>query len=147
MFERARRPVAVGCLLLLALNVSGCYNTWPHPASEATSRKLEKGERIVAVTLHNGIQVEFNPEQAVFVRNDSLHAFVEALQYSVAIADVQRVWIAKVDPVTTTFAVIGVVVGVAAAALVIAVLTKESCPFVYSWDGTQYVFDAEPYGG
>ena len=148
MFDRARRPVAAGCLLLLALDLSGCYRARPFPPSEAVvNTDSNSRERIVGVTLHNGRLAEFSELHAAFFRNDTIHAFVGRTQYSVAMADVQRVWITKSDAVTTTFAVIGVVAGVAVVALAIAVLTKESCPFVYSWDGQQYVFDAEPYGG
>ena len=32
-------------------------------------------------------------------------------------------------------------------ALLIAIATKQSCPFVYSNDSQKYVFDAEPLGG
>lgn len=42
---------------------------------------------------------------------------------------------------------VGILAGVAAVGAVVIAATKQSCPFVYSWDGSNWVFDAEPYGG
>ena len=42
---------------------------------------------------------------------------------------------------------VAILAGIAVVAAVIVAATKQSCPFVYSWDGTRWVFDAEPYGG
>jgi hypothetical protein len=60
---------------------------------------------------------------------------------------VQRVWVSRFDGVRTTLAVVGIAVVVAGTAGAVAMASKQSCPFIYSWDGKRYVFDAEPYGG
>jgi hypothetical protein len=74
---------------------------------------------------------------------------VEGFAYDriIPLAEVELVYIRKVDPAATFLATIGGVAGVVGVVFLIVLLTKESCPFIYSYDGTTYVFDAEPYGG
>jgi hypothetical protein len=65
---------------------------------------------------------------------------------SIPLSEVELVWVRSVDQGLTFLSIMG---GIAAATLVaglIVMLTKESCPFIYSFNGQQYIFDAEPYG-
>jgi hypothetical protein len=105
-------------------------------------------EHLVGVTTKTGQEIGFDPPGGK-MNQDTIEAKVKNAPYTIAMQDVQRLWVERrgVSAVRT----IGLTVGIAAVALgtLIAVVlaTKQSCPFVYSWDGSQYVFDAEPYGG
>lgn len=80
----------------------------------------------------------------------------EALALSpIPLSEVDLVWISKTNKlasgVATTLASAGiamvVVVAVVGIALILNPPDPQSCPFVYTFDGEQYVLDAEPYGG
>ncbi len=63
------------------------------------------------------------------------------------IDDILYVRVSKVDAAASILATLG---GLAAGFLLVVAIvaaTKESCPFIYAYDGEQYVFDAEPLGG
>lgn len=149
MLARARRPVALFCMAVLAFDVVSCHHVVqkePTPNVLANEDGTTK-EHIVGVTLFDGRTVRFDPGTPSRVASDTLFSLVGGQPFGVAVSDVQRIWLEKIDPVRTTLLVIGTGAAIFAVALGIALATKESCPFVYSWDGTRYVFDAEPYGG
>ncbi len=67
--------------------------------------------------------------------------------------EIQQVWIRKTDAESTLVVTLLLVGGaVAVTAVLVSGLSNlrapedDSCPFVYSFDGEQYVLDAEPYG-
>ncbi len=66
---------------------------------------------------------------------------------AVPISDVDMVWIEKIDAGMTFLVTIVGTALVIGALVVVVMLTKDSCPFVYSFDGSGYMLDAEPYGG
>lgn len=150
MLGRARRPIASLCLAVLAFDVVSCHHvvqTEAGPSIPTRADSTTTTERVVGVTLKDGREVQFDRGTPSTVLHDSLFSMVGGQAYGVPVADVQRVWLEKIDPMRTTMLVIGTTVVAFGTLFAIALATKESCPFVYSWDGTHYVFDAEPYGG
>ncbi len=110
----------------------------PHPETE----------KIVGITTATGVDVKFDPPGAS-VKDGTLNATVNNAPFQIPLSQVQRFWVMRqeVSKARTIGLVAAVAVGTVAVIAAVVAATKQSCPFVYSWDGTQYVFDAEPYGG
>jgi hypothetical protein len=65
----------------------------------------------------------------------------------IRIDDIQVALIEKKDPAKTGVAVLTTPGYILWSCILLIAATKESCPFIYSFDGAKYVFDGEPYGG
>lgn len=72
---------------------------------------------------------------------------LDRTKISISFSEIDLVWAKRTDTVATFFAVLGGAAVVGLGVFAIIALTKESCPFIYSYDGTGFIFDAEPYGG
>jgi hypothetical protein len=138
-----RAFAALALSLVLIVDGVACFTT--------SVRKVEPEgatpgpeEQIVGVTTNDGAEVSFDPPGAS-IENDRLVGNSGKRRKEIPLTSVQRIWLGhrKFSTVKTVLLVVGIVgVGIG-----IALAAKGSCPFVYSWDGEKYIFDAEPYGG
>jgi hypothetical protein len=112
--------------------------------------EVEKGapEKTLIIKLNDGPEVKL---RSVRLEQAKLIGFTaDKIKREIDLSSIQSVQMKKGDYYLTALG-IGVV-GIAAW-LTIGMTTapspppSESCPFIYSFDGQHYVFDAEPYGG
>ncbi len=138
---------AIAMVLVVLLTLSGCYVRKVQKLPIATVPQLEK-EKIVGITTIKGDDVSFDPPGAS-IANGTLNGTVKKAPYQVRLDQIQRVWLERKEKSTGRTVGLVAVVAIGTVAIIVGVIaaTKQSCPFVYSWNGTEYVFDAEPYGG
>jgi hypothetical protein len=141
-----KRIISIAAVLALLIQMPGCSirKVQRVNAPDLRNPALEK---IVGITTKTGEDIGFQPPGAV-VRNDKLEAKVDNKPYKISIGQVERFWVERKEHSTsrTIGLVAALVVGAIGLTAIIVAATKESCPFVYSWDGQRYVFDGEPYG-
>lgn len=104
---------------------------------------------ISEITTLNGSLYIFNENGARFY-NQKNYVFgltAELQTIEIEITEILYAIIEKTNAAGSILATMGVLVGAILIMGIIAMATKESCPFVYSYDGNNYVFDAEPLGG
>ena len=106
------------------------------------------GYAITAAVLVSGESVAFADPGCAYdgARRMLTGVDIKGMPRVIPIDDVLYVTVDKTDPVASAFLTALAVVVVVVAALVILVAAS-SCPFVYSFDGDHFVFDAEPLGG
>jgi hypothetical protein len=146
MCHLARRLTASILVLSFGWTSLGC--------STRTVRKIDPAqtpapaEQIVGLTTTHAEDVSFDPPGAALVNGNVVGQRL-GVTYTIPLADVQRLWVERrrTSVIRTVGLVTGIVAGTIVVVVAVALAMKESCPFVYSWDGEQFVFDAEPYGG
>lgn len=65
----------------------------------------------------------------------------------VPLADVETIWTREVNGGLTALAIFGGIVGTVGVLFALVAIFKESCPFLYSYDGSDYSLEGELYSG
>ncbi len=72
---------------------------------------------------------------------------IDGTSVEIPASEVLNASIERTDAAGSVVATLGLIIVIIGVAVVIAAATKQSCPFVYAFDGQRFVFDAEPLGG
>lgn len=137
-------------IFVFIVTINGCTTT---NTKEVTAANLpyEVEYSIVKVIMKNGLVINLKDKTAMYFREYQGHNNVIAYPGGniIELKDALSVTVEKkeTDVGLSILASFGILVAVLALIFVIVLAFKDSCPFIYSFDGDKYVFDAEPYGG
>ncbi len=135
-------------VLVVYLMNLGCQSMREIPISEANSAT----DRIAAVVYPSGEVVEFDKARRLHQQLQEDHrrdAQVRFRREHSDRFDVLYVRVERSDMVGTSLLTLGIV-AVATLAVIVAyflIYPPTNCPYVYAFDGKDYVFDAQPLGG
>lgn len=161
-----RKVISVITIIVFILPNFNCY-TSKEKSVARIQRRLDYGGgttiKILGVVTKSGEIYEFpmsNPAKFSFnVEYDAFGAVsysskdtvigitIDSVKVKIPTSSIDQIHIKKMKGWAIAGIVVPSVIVVCGLPVLIWALTKYSCPFIYSYDGEEYRFDAEPYGG
>ena len=151
MFDRVFTVVLVCSALFLATPACSVRRV---NRIDAAALQKAPSDKIVGITTTKGDDVSF--DTAASTNDKTLRGTVKKAAYEIPLDQIQRYWVERRDFSTGRTVALISVVGIATIAVAVGISNANrpkivnntgGCPFVYSWDGHQFVFDAELFGG
>jgi hypothetical protein len=141
-----KKGIKITTLVTILLLIYSCIKTTTYLAPNE-AEKISTAKKII-IAMADGTEFEL---KNAFLVDEKLIGYTKTKEKKeFALSAIKSV---RIEKMNTGYVFLFGGVAVVAAWLIIGAATapepppSECCPFIYSFDGHQYVFDAEPYGG
>lgn len=156
--------IAYLTIFAFIMTINGCYTT---EITKIHGNQVadESDYRIISVTMKDGLVINLKDKGAVYlskyqdleeviiyrtvetIKNNSGQDELTSKTNTIDLADISYLTVDK--EVMGAGGVVAIVLAVIAGIFVIFAIAvaASSCPFIFSFNGMKYIFDAEPYGG